>query len=71
MFTDLSDIFINKKNGEIYRTLLEELERPLIEAVLRRTEGNQLQAAKMLGINRNTLRAKIKKLNIDSKKWKI
>ena len=51
--------------GELYRTLLERVERPLLEAVLEHTEGNQIRAAAMLGINRNTLRKKIVDLKID------
>ncbi len=48
----------------LYAYLLKEIEQPLIEETLRRLKGNQLQAAKLLGINRNTLRRKIKALNI-------
>jgi two-component system nitrogen regulation response regulator GlnG len=51
--------------GEVYRTILERVERPLLEAVLSRTEGNQIRAAALLGINRNTLRKKIGELEID------
>jgi len=68
---DLSHILVKYKSGEIYKSLLTKIERPLIEAVLRRTEGNKIKAAKILGINRNTLNAKIKKLEIDVQKWKI
>jgi two-component system nitrogen regulation response regulator GlnG len=50
--------------SEIYRTILERVERPLLEAVLARTEGNQIRAAALLGINRNTLRKKIAELSI-------
>ncbi len=50
--------------GEIYHTILERVERPLIQAVLEHTEGNQIRAAAMLGINRNTLRKKILELGI-------
>ena len=46
------------------------VEKPLIERALKRTWGNQLKAARILGINRNTMRAKIKKLAIDVDKWK-
>ncbi len=50
--------------SEVYRTILERVERPLLEAVLARTEGNQIRAAALLGINRNTLRKKIGELDI-------
>jgi len=49
----------------LYRTLLERVERPLLETVLERTEGNQIKAAALLGINRNTLRKKIVELGIE------
>jgi two-component system nitrogen regulation response regulator GlnG len=49
---------------DLYAKVLEIVERPLIEAVLERTGGNQLRAAEILGINRNTLRKKITELDI-------
>lgn len=67
----LGDFWYNEKKGLLYKSVLSEIEKPLIEYVLERTEGNQLKAAKILGINRNTMRAKIKKLGIDPNKWKI
>ncbi len=48
----------------LYKTVLSEVERSLIAIVLKETGGNQLKAAKTLGINRNTLRAKIKEYKI-------
>jgi len=48
----------------LYHCLIKEIERPLIEVSLRRLKGNQVQVAKLLGINRNTLRRKIQELNI-------
>jgi len=48
----------------LYFSMMEEIERPLIQETLRRLKGNQVQAAKLLGINRNTLRRKIKDLKI-------
>jgi Fis family transcriptional regulator len=41
--------------------VVESVEKTLIEEILKRTEGNQSEAAEMLGINRNTLRTKMKK----------
>jgi Fis family transcriptional regulator, factor for inversion stimulation protein len=44
----------------VYEMVISCVERPLIEAVLLRVDGNQTHAAQMLGINRNTLRKKMK-----------
>ncbi|MFA6169756.1 MAG: helix-turn-helix domain-containing protein [Candidatus Margulisiibacteriota bacterium] len=60
----ISDLTDN--HGKVYRMLLDKLERPLISRVLDMTGGNQLKAANILGINRNTLRAKIKRLGINT-----
>jgi len=49
----------------LYDRILREIERPLISLTLSATLGNQLQAAKVLGLNRNTLRKKIRDLQID------
>ncbi|HKY96139.1 MAG TPA: nitrogen regulation protein NR(I) [Kiloniellales bacterium] len=48
----------------LYDRVLRELERPLLEITLGATRGNQLKAARVLGLNRNTLRKKIKELDI-------
>ena len=48
----------------LYGRILSEMERPLIELSLNATKGNQIKASEMLGLNRNTLRKKIKELNI-------
>ena len=50
----------------LYGRVLREVEEPLIVATLAITRGNQLRAADILGLNRNTLRKKIKELNIKS-----
>jgi two-component system nitrogen regulation response regulator GlnG len=50
--------------GEVYRRVVESVERPLLETALARTGGNQIKAAALLGINRNTLRKKIVDLGI-------
>lgn len=61
---DIDESFIDEKKGKIYRYFVDSVEKPLIEKILNITKGNQLKAAKFLGINRNTLRSKIKKLDI-------
>jgi two-component system nitrogen regulation response regulator GlnG len=48
----------------LYDRILEEVEAPLISAALAATRGNQIRAADLLGLNRNTLRKKIKDLDI-------
>lgn len=48
----------------LYDRVLREVERPLVAAALAATRGNQVKAAELLGLNRNTLRKKIKDLNI-------
>ena len=62
---DIEELFFHEKEGELYKFLLYSFEVSLLENILYKTEGNQLKAAKILGINRNTLRSKIKKLKID------
>ncbi|MGF1455226.1 MAG: helix-turn-helix domain-containing protein [Alphaproteobacteria bacterium] len=52
----------------LYARVLREVERPLLEACLGATGGNQIKAAEVLGVNRNTLRKKIKDLGISVQK---
>ncbi len=49
----------------LYDRVLREIEKPLISLSLLHTQGNQLQAAKLLGLNRNTLRKKILDLQVE------
>jgi DNA-binding protein Fis len=51
-------------NLSLYNTIIEEVERGLLEAVLARASYNQVWAADILGLARNTLRQKIKKLGL-------
>ena len=58
------------KPENLYQILLAEIEPPLIEEILKRTGGNQTQAAGMLGMTRNTLRSKMQRYSIDAKSGK-
>ena len=49
----------------IYDRLMPLFEKPLIEITLQATHGNQLKAARVLGINRNTLHKKLKEYGLD------
>ena len=48
----------------LYHRILREVEAPLLSAALAATHGNQIRAADLLGVNRNTLRKKIRDLEI-------
>jgi two-component system, NtrC family, nitrogen regulation response regulator GlnG len=65
----LRDYFAAHKGGlpptGLYDRVLREIERPLIQLSLSATRGNQLKAAQLLGLNRNTLRKKVRELDID------
>ncbi len=56
------------KEGQLYEHVLALVERPLLQAALERAGGNQLKAAQLLGINRNTLRKRMKELGISGKR---
>ena len=55
---------ISAGSENLYREALEVMERDILVEVLQRTQGNQVQAARILGITRGSLRTKIKSLNI-------
>ncbi len=65
------DDYFNRTRGvdveNLYSLVIERVERPLIELTLKATRGNQIRAAQILGINRNTLRKKITNLRISIK----
>ena len=50
---------------DVYQLVLKEVEPPLLESVMKFCSGNQSKAAKVLGINRTTLRTKLNKYNIN------
>ena len=50
--------------GNLYKVVINEVERPLIELTLQKFRGNQIKTALALGLNRNTLRKKMNDLNI-------
>jgi Fis family transcriptional regulator len=58
------DIYFNDLDGEkpsaVYNMVIDCVEKPLLETILRYSQGNQTHAAEVLGINRNTLRKKMK-----------
>jgi two-component system nitrogen regulation response regulator GlnG len=54
-------------NLNLYSRFIHEFEKPLIINTLKYCKGNQIKTARLLGINRNTLRAKISKLKISNK----
>ncbi len=60
--------FLNKmtkiENSDLYETVVSEVEKALFSIVLKETNGNQVRAAKVLGINRNTLNKKIKEYKL-------
>ena len=56
------------ETGDLHAVVISQVEKPLIELVLDHTRGNQLKAAEILGINRNTLRKKMTDLKIAVKK---
>ena len=67
----IEDSFVQTQDGQIYRTVINDIERVLIENALKRSNGNQVAAAGILGLNRNTIRSKIKKLNIRKEQFKV
>ncbi len=55
---------------DIRKLLLDRIEAPLIEMVMKEVGGNQIKAAQLLGINRNTLRKKMREYHIDPKSFR-
>ena len=51
--------------ANLYKLVLEEIEYPLLEIVMRSVKGNQCKAAVVMGLSRGTLRKKLKQHNLD------
>ncbi len=66
----LRDYFAAHEQGlptsGLYDRILQEIERPLLSVTLNECRGNQLRAAELLGLNRNTLRKKIRELGLST-----
>jgi Fis family transcriptional regulator len=60
-----NDLDVDKPTT-IYEMVINTVEKPLLLYIMNKTEGNQSKAAKMLGLNRNTLRKKLKQYNLDN-----
>ena len=54
-----------EKTSGVYEMVIAEVEKPLLEIVMRYVKSNQCKAAEILGINRNTLRKKLKLYKLD------
>lgn len=59
----VSDV-VTQGEGSLYRGVLARVERPLLRHAMELAGGNQLKAARLLGINRNTLRARLRALGL-------
>lgn len=51
--------------SDLYELVLSQTEKPMLEVVLKQTQGNITRSAEILGINRATLRKKLKKYELD------
>ncbi len=56
---DLGEVGQQQSNGHLYELLLHRVELPLLQAVLQHVQQNQTRAARILGLNRGTLRKKM------------
>ena len=59
--SDYLALLENHDTTNLYRQVVDEVERPLLEVIMKHTRGNQSKAAQCLGLNRATLRTKLKR----------
>lgn len=61
--------YFKDMNGEeptnVYQMVISEIEKPLLEIVMEQSESNQTRASRVLGINRNTLRKKLRQYQVE------
>ncbi|MDD5423549.1 MAG: helix-turn-helix domain-containing protein [Candidatus Omnitrophica bacterium] len=68
---DIINRYFYAGNSErIYDSIIDDIEKAVIVKALERSGGNQVAASKILGLHRNTLSNKIKKLNIDVERYR-
>jgi Fis family transcriptional regulator len=61
---DYLDAMGDQEPANVYRLVVDEVERPMLEVLMEYTHNNQSKAAKYLGINRATLRTKLKRYDL-------
>lgn len=61
MFEELVKQLIDQHPGDVHKAFVSKIELPMLEVVLKSTHWNQTKTAKLLGINRGTLRKKMKR----------
>ena len=67
----INEQFLKLHKGHVYDIAIRAIERLLIEEALKQSCGNRIEAAKFLGIHRNTLRMKMKDMRIEIERFKI
>lgn len=67
--TSAIELYLGDLNGykvkDLYHVVLNEVEPALLKVVMHHVDGNQCQAAEMLGISRGTLRKKLRQYNLE------
>jgi Fis family transcriptional regulator len=61
VISEINELFFKENEGRVYRFLTDSIEKPLLIKLMEYTKNNQLKASEILGINRNTLRSKLRK----------
>ncbi|MFH1709799.1 MAG: helix-turn-helix domain-containing protein [bacterium] len=59
--SEINELFFKENEGKVYRFMTDSMEKPLLIKLMEYTQKNQMRAAQILGINRNTLRSKLRK----------